>query len=70
MSTGPDRSNNDGRTRRVTGVALYELPFGPGKTFLDNDVVLVLRSKQSRSADMASAPSRARSDGRPAAGRR
>ena len=33
------QTNNNGRPWRVTGVALYELPFGPGKAFLDNNGV-------------------------------
>jgi hypothetical protein len=34
------QTNNNGRPWRVVGVGLYELPFGPGKTFLDNGGVL------------------------------
>ena len=34
------QTNNNGRPWRVTALALYELPFGPGKPFLDNSGVL------------------------------
>jgi hypothetical protein len=31
------QTNNNGRPWRLTGVALYELPFGPGRRFLNNE---------------------------------
>ena len=34
------QTNNNGRPWRVVGVGLYELPFGPGKAFLENGGVL------------------------------
>jgi hypothetical protein len=34
------QTNNNGRPWRVTGVGVYELPFGPGRAFLDNRSVL------------------------------
>ena len=30
------QTNNNGRPWRLTGVGVYELPFGPGRAFLDN----------------------------------
>ena len=34
------QTNNNGRPWRVTGAGVYELPFGPGRAFLDNGGVL------------------------------
>jgi hypothetical protein len=34
------QTNNNGRPWRVTGVGVYELPFGPGRAFLDNGGVV------------------------------
>ena len=34
------QTNNNGRPWRVTGVGVYELPFGPGRAFLENGGVL------------------------------
>jgi hypothetical protein len=34
------QTNNNGRPWRITGVGLYELPFGPGRAFLDEGGVL------------------------------
>jgi hypothetical protein len=34
------QTNNNGRPWRLTGTAVYELPFGPGKRFLENGGVL------------------------------
>ena len=34
------QTNNNGRPWRVTGVGVYELPFGPGRAFLDEGGVL------------------------------
>ena len=34
------QTNNNGRPWRLTGVGVYELPFGPGRAFLDNRGVL------------------------------
>jgi hypothetical protein len=34
------QTNNNGRPWRVTGVGLYELPFGPGRAFLDEGGVV------------------------------
>ena len=35
------QTNNNGRPWRVTAAGVYELPFGPGKPFLNNRGVLV-----------------------------